>query len=81
MALNNSLCCTSCNDVYQLLKSSDFILHDVTAPFDGCDDASVAAGPAVNYVLILRKWEDINPGHEYRCFVKDHDLIGKTYYT
>lgn len=35
----NSMECHSANDVYLLLKSSDFITHDLEQAFDGCIDA------------------------------------------
>lgn len=31
-----------------------------------------------NIHLIFRKWYDIHPGTEYRCFVKNRNLIGIT---
>lgn len=34
----NSMDCTTANDVYLLLKSSDFITHDLEHAFDGCVD-------------------------------------------
>jgi len=73
IAFNNSLCCYSYNDVYQLLKSSNFISHDLTEPFITCADQHT---DSLQYTLVLRKWTDMNPGHEYRCFVKDNELIG-----
>lgn len=33
IALNNSLQCSVPTDIHLLLKSSDFILHDLTQPF------------------------------------------------
>lgn len=39
-----------------------------------CDDASNAG--AISYVLVLRKWTEICPGAEFRCFVKEKHLVG-----
>jgi hypothetical protein len=72
--LNKSLKCTSLSQMYLLLKSSDFIAHDLTMPFKYCDDFETEK-PKVQYCLALRKWIDVNPGIEYRCFVKNNELI------
>jgi hypothetical protein len=74
IGLDKSLKCTSLSQVYLLLKSSDFITHDLSMPFADCEDADTE-NPQVQYCLILRKWIDINPGLEYRCFVKNKELI------
>lgn len=75
IALNSSLKCSVPNDVYLLLKSSEFISHDLNQPFKDCEDAS-ESNPNVAYFLTLRKWVDINPGMEFRCFVADNKLTG-----
>lgn len=36
----NSMECRSANDVYLLLKSSDFVTHDLEQLWDGCEDVS-----------------------------------------
>ncbi|KAI4138271.1 MAG: hypothetical protein LQ340_008062, partial [Diploschistes diacapsis] len=36
IAANNSMECTTANDVYLLLKSSDFVAHDLEQAFDDC---------------------------------------------
>ncbi|KAL0091295.1 cell division cycle protein [Phycomyces blakesleeanus] len=68
-----SLLCTSPFDVFLLLKSSDFINHDINHAFDNCSDASQSPR---TYHLALRKWYDLQPSMEFRCFVKDNRLIG-----
>ena len=81
----NSLKCTKLSDIYLLLKSSEFARHDLRQPFKDCEDGDLVQ-PNVDYVLILRKWTDINPGHEFRCFVKNKSLFavsqrdGMTFY-
>ena len=31
----------------------------------------------MKYDLVMRKWVEINPVNEFRCFVKNKNLIGK----
>ncbi|XP_069950951.1 translation initiation factor eIF2 assembly protein [Cherax quadricarinatus] len=75
IALNNSLRCCTPGDVYLLLKSSNFVTHDLTAPFKDCDDVNVA-DTNIDYCLVLRGWMEINPAHEFRCFVRNKELVG-----
>jgi hypothetical protein len=74
VSLNNSLKCTTLSQVYLLLKSSDFISHDLTFPFSDCSDEGEEV-VSVPYSLVLRKWAEINPSTEWRCFVKQGQLI------
>lgn len=62
--------CQTPNDIYLLLKSSDFITHDLEQAFDGCEDEA-----EVPYHLALRKAFNFNPALEFRCFVRDRKLI------
>lgn len=57
-----------------LLKSSDFITYDLTSPFKLCDD-SLDEDPPFRRELVLRKWANLVPGMEFRCFVRDGTLI------
>ncbi|XP_062617157.1 cell division cycle protein 123 homolog [Saccostrea cucullata] len=76
IAFDKSLKCTCPSDVYLLLKSSEFITHDLTQPFIHCEDFDENGDQAnVGYSLILRKWQDLNPGYEFRCFVRNNKLI------
>ncbi|XP_042242060.1 cell division cycle protein 123 homolog isoform X2 [Homarus americanus] len=75
IALNSSLRCYTPGDVYLLLKSSNFVTHDLTTPFKDCDDVDVA-DPSVDYCLVLRRWMEINPAYEFRCFVRNKELVG-----
>ncbi len=44
ISATNNMECRTPNDVYLLLKSSDFITHDLEQAFDGCvDDSNVAS--------------------------------------
>lgn len=83
MSATNDLQCQSANDVYLLLKSSDFITHDLEHAFDGCmaDIPREIAHEGdekeevIPYHLILRKYVNFNPSLEFRCFVRDRVLI------
>jgi len=81
IACNNTLKCIDPGDVYLLLKSSEFITHDLTQPFVHCSDCEAAqSDPAykIDYKLVLRRWHELNPGGEFRCFVKNKQIIGIT---
>lgn len=70
-----TLKCTSPADVYLLLKSSDFISHDLdpALAFDGC---SVDASEEHELELVLKKWYAVDHGREFRCFVRNETLLG-----
>ncbi|KAG0183660.1 hypothetical protein DFQ28_001455 [Apophysomyces sp. BC1034] len=72
ISATQSLKCTSPFDVFLLLKSSDFINHDLNHALDHCD----ASSPQPSFELVLRKWYDLQPSMEFRCFVKQKELIG-----
>lgn len=40
ISATNSMACTTPNDIYLLLKSSDFVTHDLEQVFDDCEDES-----------------------------------------
>jgi hypothetical protein len=76
ISTTNDMECRTPNDIYLLLKSSDFVTHDLEYPFDGCvmpTDGS--APPEVHYHLVLRKSFNLNPALEFRCFVRGGQLI------
>ncbi|CZT50175.1 probable Cell division cycle protein 123 [Rhynchosporium secalis] len=76
----NSMECDTPNDIYLLLKSSDFITHDLEHAFDECVDSPTSNQELkrdnIPYVLVLRKWFKVNPSCEFRCFVKKRRIIG-----
>ena len=112
MIPGGALKCQHPADVYLLLKSSDFINHDLDYAFDGCvDDVIEGEGQSVEndlvsrvngisvedgysqdeqksnrvsrrrgheFELVLKKWFDMPPSQEWRCFVRDKRLIGKS---
>jgi hypothetical protein len=69
--------CTSPADVYLLLKSSDFISHDLdpSLVFEGTESVPPDDQPYVGE-LVLRKWYSIDKSREVRCFVREGRLIG-----
>ena len=69
--------CTAPSDVYTLLKSSDFVLHDLdrSQVFEGCDLGSEAQ-PDYSLELVLRKWYPVDRSRELRCFVRREILLG-----
>ena len=78
---SSPLKCISPADVYLLLKSSDFISHDLNPEtvFEGChlDDGTSPSLPPYNLELVLRKWYPVDRSRELRCFVRGNLLIGK----
>lgn len=82
---SSPLKCTAPADVYILLKSSDFITHDLSTDivFEGCEETSldvITTGRAqetpYELELVLRKWYAIDRSREIRCFVRNGALIG-----
>lgn len=93
---NNTVQCSTPDEVFMLLKSSDRIAHDIDVlhgiigsnesprsplvqekgPDRGSassqDDAII---PARSHVIALRKWYDLKPGRDFRCFVKGNTLV------
>ncbi|ESK94971.1 cell division cycle protein 123-like protein [Moniliophthora roreri MCA 2997] len=69
--------CTSPADVYMLLKSSDFINHDLDTDnvFEGCETPPSAEQESYELELVLRKWYSIERSREMRCFVRRNRLI------
>jgi len=70
ISATNDMECRTPNDIYLLLKSSDFITHDLEQAFDGCVDET-----EIPYHLVLRKSFNLNPSLEFRCFVRNRTLI------
>ncbi|VBB86763.1 Putative cell division cycle protein 123 CD123 [Podospora comata] len=75
----NTIKCTSANDIYILLKSSSFISHDLDHAFDDCAPTTTSqSSPPFQPVLVLRSYFNILPSLEFRCFVKDRNLVAIT---
>lgn len=75
MMINKTMKCKSATDLYLLLKSSDYINHDLSHGYDAVTDGSTNK---TDFQLVLRKWAEINPSMEFRCFVRDRKLIAIT---
>ena len=62
-----------------LLKASDFIVHDISPDlvFEHCEKYLDAPLQRYDLELVLRKWYHVDPGREFRCFVRGQRLIGK----
>ena len=67
--------CQTPNDIYLLLKSSDFVTHDLAHAFDDTASQPTTEDPEIPYHLVLRKWITLNPSVEFRCFVRNRRLI------
>ena len=71
-----SLKCTKVGDVYLLLKSSEFITFDLEKAWNDVNEDVDC--PTVDdehkFELVLRKWCNLHPSMEFRCFVHDHEL-------
>ncbi|CAJ1965257.1 unnamed protein product [Cylindrotheca closterium] len=80
-----SIKCQTPGDVYLLLKSSDFCLHDVLMQSlkeckDYCNDSTTDETTTTTQQLpplqlSLRKWCTLYPSMEFRCFVRRHGLL------
>lgn len=76
MNATNNMECRTPNDIYLLLKSSDFVTHDLAHAFDDTVDQDSDTEQEIPYHLVLRKWITLNPSVEFRCFVRDRRLVG-----
>ena len=67
--------------MYLLLKSSDFITHDLSADsvFEGCVDGD-GVPEEYQLELVLRKWFSMDPSREMRAFVRDGVLVGMCFF-
>lgn len=83
IAATNSMECSSPNDIYLLLKSSDFVTHDLEQALYGCveeADGQAAdapdSGESIPYHLVLRKTiPALVTSLEFRCFVRRRKLL------
>ncbi|GAP90026.1 putative cell division cycle protein 123 protein [Rosellinia necatrix] len=73
----NTIKCTSPNDVYLLLKSSNFITYDLEHAFDDCTPVANAATHRAPFkpVLVLRSYFNPHTAMEFRCFVKHRNIV------
>lgn len=78
----NTIKCTTPNDIYLLLKSSNFITHDLDHAFDETvttspttSSSTSIAGLGFQPVLVLRSFFTPHQALEFRCFVKQRSLV------
>lgn len=80
MIAENDMTCRTANDIYLLLKGSDFVTHDLDHALDGVvpdpGQSKEDEHNKLQYYLVLRKKFEFNPSMEFRCFVRDRQLIG-----
>lgn len=67
-----SLKCDTALEVFTLLKASDFVAHDLCHSFDHCEESRRRPE---EFVLVLRRWYDLNEAGEFRCFVHSGRLV------
>ncbi|KAI9832524.1 MAG: hypothetical protein M1819_004313 [Sarea resinae] len=78
IAATNSLDCRSPNDVYLLLKSSDFITHDLEHVFDDCvDDEEEKEGETTTPTTAINATQPAGqgPAIPYHLVLRKHVLI------
>ncbi|KAJ8324407.1 hypothetical protein O5D80_006666 [Batrachochytrium dendrobatidis] len=73
-----TLQCTTPADIFLLLKSSDFIAHDLSHAYEECVDFEPGHDQdrPKEFELVLREWFDLAPSMQFRCFVHHGDLVG-----
>lgn len=80
----NTIKCTTPDDIYLLLKTSNFISHDLDHAFDGTIATESQPTDTSNSdlgfqpVLVLRTFFSPQTSMEFRCFVKQRSLIAIT---
>jgi hypothetical protein len=80
IALDGTLRCRTPNEIFLLLKSSDFIMHDLNHAYEGVEGGLMEGSRPEKCVLFLRKWCDLIPSMEFRCFVKDRTIFGLLFF-
>jgi hypothetical protein len=74
----NTMICHKPSEIYLLLKSSDFVTHDLEHAFDDTVSSprSSLTKDTIPYHLVLRKAvKQWNPSVEFRCFVRGRRLL------
>ena len=71
-----TLKCQTPGDVYLLLKSSDFVMYDITHAMDDTkiEEGEEESNTHQGYELVLRKWCNLYASMEFRGFVSNHQL-------
>ncbi|KAJ2787801.1 hypothetical protein GGI15_000433 [Coemansia interrupta] len=71
MSCDKTLQCRNLSEVLTLLKSSDKITEDI----DGSSFISRDEMGEWEHELVLRQWCNLFPSMEFRCFVREHELV------
>lgn len=64
-----TLKCENVQEVFTLLKASDFVAHDLCHSFDHCSDFNGGPSRPDAFFLVLRQWRAFDESNEFRCFV------------
>ena len=77
ISATNSIECQTPNDIYLLLKSSDFVTHDLEQAFDDCEDteADTLKEPIPYYLALRKTIPALMTSVEFRCFVRSRQLV------
>lgn len=71
VSVNRSMRCTTPDEVFLLLKSSDRVSYDCEEAVAECKDSNE---PFQEHVIALRRWFNLKPSREFRCFVINKTL-------
>lgn len=74
----NTMECRTPNDVYLLLKSSDFVTFDLEHAFQDCvdsPDSSLTVNDIPFHLVLRKSVTTYNPSVEFRCFVRERKLL------
>ncbi len=72
-----TLKCQQPGDIMALLKSSVFVTFDLLRPFSSTShETQFLDRRPDKVVLVLRKWCDMKPAMNFRCFVRNKQLVG-----
>lgn len=62
-------------DVFLILKSSDFIVHDLERAYQDHEQNDTTTIQQVPRVLVLKKWYSMQASMEFRCFVYQNHMV------
>jgi hypothetical protein len=71
-----NLRCANADEVLLLLKASDAVAHDLCYAYDQCADAASSDAPPTPPQLVLKRWLELRPAMEFRCFARNRRLVG-----
>lgn len=61
-------------------KTNEIFFFDLNSNFfrfKFCHDDNENLLSTVPYVLVLRKWSALQPSKEFRCFIRNNQIIGR----